>query len=96
MFCIFPGAIRKASPIVVISLLILAMALGFSTVGNAKGDMKTLVGAVFYIFSGEYFRWYPKANAGKMLLFNEILLLSSCQLAVDSDINRLMFENGQV
>ncbi len=43
---------RRSSPVVVLSLLIMFVALGFSTVGNAKGDYKTLVGAVLYVIAG--------------------------------------------
>ena len=46
------GAMRPASPVVVVSLLILIVALGFSTVGNSKRDYKTLIGAVLYVVGG--------------------------------------------
>ncbi len=47
------GSIRKSSPVVVVSLLILIVALGFSTVGNTKRDTKTVYGAVLYVTGGE-------------------------------------------
>ena len=49
---VFTGAIRKSSPLMVSSLLLLIIALGLSTVGNTKRDGKTLIGAVVYIMSG--------------------------------------------
>ena len=53
VFCLLlSGAMRRASPVVVLSLLILFVALGFSTVGNSKRDYKTLVGAVLYVVGG--------------------------------------------
>ncbi len=45
---------RPASPVVVVSLLILIVALGFSTLGNSKRDYKTLIGAVLYVVGGIY------------------------------------------
>ncbi|KAK2149392.1 hypothetical protein LSH36_454g02016 [Paralvinella palmiformis] len=45
-------AMRKASPVFVISLVLLIIAFTLSTLGNAKRDGKTISGAVFYIFSG--------------------------------------------
>lgn len=44
-------AIRKSSPIIVSSLFLLTIALGLSTIGNAKRDTRTLIGGVFYIFA---------------------------------------------
>ena len=46
---------RKSSPIVVVSLLILMLAFGFSTVGNTKRDTKTVYGAVLYVTGGKAF-----------------------------------------
>ncbi|KAK2192055.1 hypothetical protein NP493_40g08025 [Ridgeia piscesae] len=43
--------IRRASPFIVIALLIMIAALSFSTLGNTKEDVKTLIGAVLYIFA---------------------------------------------
>ncbi|KAI0230990.1 Voltage-dependent calcium channel gamma-5 subunit [Lamellibrachia satsuma] len=43
--------IRRSAPFVVIALLIMIAALSFSTLGNTKEDVKTLVGAVLYIFA---------------------------------------------
>ena len=48
----FTGSMRKSSPIVVVSLLILMLAFGFSTVGNTKRDTKTVYGAVLYVTGG--------------------------------------------
>ena len=45
---------RRSSPIVVVSLLILMVALGFSTVGNTKRDAKTVFGAMLYVIGGTY------------------------------------------
>ena len=44
---------RRSSPIVVVSLLILIVALGFSTVGNTKRDAKTVFGAMLYVIGGK-------------------------------------------
>lgn len=48
------GSIRKSSPVIVLSLLVLITALGFATIGNNKKDSRTLVGAVLYIFAGGF------------------------------------------
>lgn len=45
---------RKSSPVVVVSLFILILALGFSTVGNTKQDTKTVYGAVLYVTGGKF------------------------------------------
>ena len=47
------GAIRRSSPVIVISLLIEIVAFALSTVGNAKNSTKTIVGAVLYVIAGE-------------------------------------------
>jgi hypothetical protein len=47
------GAIRRATPIIVMSLFVMICALGFSTVGNNKNDVKTFIGAVLYVLAGE-------------------------------------------
>lgn len=44
---------RKSAPFLVIALLTLIVGFGFATIGNTRGDHKTLVGAVLYIFGGE-------------------------------------------
>ena len=51
---VFAGAIRPSSPVIVISLLILIAAFALSTLGNAKGNVKTIIGAVFYVIAGLY------------------------------------------
>ena len=46
------GAIRKSSPVIVGSLLLLLLALTLSIVGSTKNDFKIIVSAIIYIFSG--------------------------------------------
>ena len=46
------GSMRRSSPVVVVSLFILIVALGFSTVGNTKRDAKTVFGAMLYVVGG--------------------------------------------
>jgi len=47
------GAIRKSSPVIVGSLLLLMIALTFSIIGSTKNDFKIIVSAIIYIFSGQ-------------------------------------------
>ena len=54
LFLYFTGSMRRSSPVVVVSLLILIIALGFSTVGNTKRDVKTVFGAMLYVIGGKY------------------------------------------
>lgn len=46
------GAIRKSAPVTMVALLVLLLALALATLGNAKQNNKTLIGAVFYVVSG--------------------------------------------
>jgi len=46
------GAIRKSSPVIVGSLLVMVTALTFSILGSNKHDVKTLVAAILYITGG--------------------------------------------
>ena len=48
------GSMRRSSPVIVLSLLVLMFALGTSTVGNSKRDNKTIFGAIQYVIGGEY------------------------------------------
>ncbi len=52
MLCLLAGAIRASSPVIVVSLLLLIAAFALSTMGNAKHNSKTVVGAVFYVIAG--------------------------------------------
>ncbi len=38
---------------IVLSLLLMLVGLGLSTVGNTKRDYKTMIGAVFFIAGGQ-------------------------------------------
>ena len=51
------GAIRRSAPFVVVSLLLLFISLALSIVGQNKNDVKTLVGALFYILSSGWCGW---------------------------------------
>ncbi|ELT88463.1 hypothetical protein CAPTEDRAFT_196114 [Capitella teleta] len=44
-------AIRCATPVIMISLFVMICALGCSTAGNHKNDVKTFVGAVLYVLA---------------------------------------------
>ena len=46
------GAIRKASPVIVGSLVVMVTALTFSIIGSNKHDVKTLIAAILYISGG--------------------------------------------
>jgi len=46
------GAIRKSSPVIVGSLVVMVTALTFSILGSNKHDVKTLVAAILYISGG--------------------------------------------
>jgi len=48
------GAIRKSSPVIVGSLLLLLIALTFSIIGSTNNDFKIIVSAIIYIFSGQW------------------------------------------
>ena len=50
----YPGAIRKSSPVIVGSLLLMVTALTFSILGNSKRDARTLIAAILYVCSGQY------------------------------------------
>lgn len=49
----YSGSIRRASPIIIAGLLLEFIAIALATIGNTKGDAKTIGGAVIYIFSGK-------------------------------------------
>ena len=49
---------RRSSPVIVLSLLVLILALGTSTVGNSKRDNRTIFGAIQYVIGGELPTWY--------------------------------------
>ena len=58
---------------IVISLFIIIVGLGFSTMGNSKRDYKTLLGAVLYIIGGNKYVFY---------LFDiDVILLNALLLA---------------
>jgi len=46
------GAIRRSSPVIVGSLLLLLIALTLGIIGSTKNDFKIIVSAIVYIFSG--------------------------------------------
>jgi len=46
------GAMRKSSPVIVGSLIVMVTALAFSILGSNKYDVKTLIAAILYISAG--------------------------------------------
>lgn|SRR6218665_2154360 len=56
LFVVRPGAIRKSSPVIVSSLVIMTTALGLSMLGNGSrdSDIRSLLAAVLYISSGNF------------------------------------------
>ena len=59
------GAMRRSSPVLVISLFILIGALACSTLGNSRRDFKTLIGAVLYVVGGISMTDYFTSPLGK-------------------------------
>jgi len=53
------GAIRKSSPVIVGSLVVMVTALTFSILGSSKHDVKTLIAAILYISAGSVQRREP-------------------------------------
>lgn len=47
------GSMRRAAPVIVLSLLVIMIALGLSTVGNTKRDNKTVFAAIIYVTGGK-------------------------------------------
>jgi len=48
----YAGAIRKSSPVIVGSLVVMVTALTFAILGSTKHDVKTLIAAILYISGG--------------------------------------------